>query len=79
MLYKIKFKTIMNITQELNSLKKELRELNQCLKKLNQSNIRLKKMIQKQDEIIEKKKSRRSISHIDWLNNEKRMSNLIDS
>jgi ppGpp synthetase/RelA/SpoT-type nucleotidyltranferase len=67
----------MDITQELNSFKRELKELNQSLKKLNLSNERLKNLIKKQDEIIEKKNSRRKISHIEWLNNEKKMSDLI--
>ena len=67
----------MDITKEINSFKRELKMINQNMKKLNQTNEKLQKLILKQDGIIRKKRNNRKISYIDWVNNERRMKNLV--
>ena len=67
----------MNFENEMNSLKKELKELNINLKKLSRYNEELKKIIQKQDQFIERKKAHKRLSYIDWLSNERRINSLL--
>jgi len=67
----------MNIKNEMNSFKKELKEMNINLKKLRKYNEELRKIIQKQEQFIEKKKAQKRISYIDWLSNERRINGLI--
>jgi hypothetical protein len=67
----------MKMLQEINSLKKEIKKLNLKLDKLNQSYIGLTKTKSKQISETPRKKDCRKLSYIEWLNNERRMKNLI--
>lgn len=67
----------MKIHQEIDSLKKEIKKLNLKLEKLNQFYDNLSKEAQKQKTTIPKKRECRKLSYIEWLNNERRMKNLI--
>ncbi len=67
----------MKISQEIINLKKEIKKLNSKLEKLNQTYEDLTKASSKQKIVIPKKKECRRLSYIEWLNNERRMKNLI--
>ena len=67
----------MKITQEINLLKKEIRSLKQQIGKLNDSYEKLLKREKTKTVNIQKKKASRRLSYIDWLNNERKMKDLI--
>ena len=67
----------MKITQEINLLKKEIRSLKQQISKLNDSYQKLLKGEKTKTLNIQKKKATRRLSYIDWLNNERKMKDLI--
>lgn len=63
--------------KEMNSFKRELKELNLNLKKLSQINDELIKIVNRQDQFIQRKKAARKVSYIEWLSNERKINNLI--
>ncbi len=67
----------MKLLEEISTIKKEIKILSTRLDKISQSNEEIKKLITKNNPDLNKKKSRRKISYIDWLDNERRMKNLI--
>jgi len=67
----------MKVTQEINLLKKEIKSLKQQVRKLNDSFEKLLKSGQTKNINIQKKKATRRLSYIDWLNNERKMKDLI--
>lgn len=67
----------MKVTQEINLLKKEIKSLKQQICKLNDSFEKLLKSGQTKNINIQKKKAIRRLSYIDWLNNERKMKDLI--
>lgn len=67
----------MKMSQEIINLKKEIKKLNLKIEKLSQSYEGFTKTASKQKVVIPKKRECRRLSYIEWLNNERRMKNLI--
>ncbi|HMS34149.1 MAG TPA: hypothetical protein PKC91_08680 [Ignavibacteria bacterium] len=67
----------MKISQEIINLKKEIKKLNSKLEKLNQTYVDLTNTSSKQKIVVPKKRECRKLSYIEWLNNERRMKNLL--